>query len=311
MKDSIESQIARQAANYVVAVYSGDMSAEQESQFYDWLEQSARHKREYHNQLALFEQAPENFIPKNKNHFWKVLSAVAAMLLVAVLWLQVEQFIPAQATQYASALGEQKTLTLSDGSKLTLNTDSRIAVSFDEQTRKVDLIQGEVFFDVAKDITRPFVIEAGEQTISVLGTAFNVYLQEQTTTVSVTHGLVSVDTQEKGTEPHLLKANMKAAFNNKTAAITQLSANELSSLLSWREGVYKANNTRLDTLVNELNRYRSRKITFTDPSAKQLKVSGVFELNNSDEAVKGLSLILPIKVTLQGGEVRLSMDGAT
>ncbi|MEJ1961315.1 MAG: FecR domain-containing protein [Gammaproteobacteria bacterium] len=61
-----------------------------------------------------------------------------------------------------------------DGSAITLNTDSQLRVALTEAERRVDLKQGEAFFEVAKDSTRPFVVEAGRKRVVAVGTKFSV-----------------------------------------------------------------------------------------------------------------------------------------
>ena len=77
-------------------------------------------------------------------------------------------------------VGEQKNITLADGSKLHLNTDSIVTVDFTENARNIVLLRGEAHFDVAHDTSRPFTVTAGNNTVTAVGTAFNMqYVDDQ------------------------------------------------------------------------------------------------------------------------------------
>ena len=93
----------------------------------------------------------------------------------------------------STAVGEQRSITLADGSLIKLNTRTTIRHRFDESTRRVELIEGEALFDVARDEQRPFIVTAGATEVRVLGTSFNVYKQSDLeATVSVLEGRVTV-----------------------------------------------------------------------------------------------------------------------
>ena len=82
-----------------------------------------------------------------------------------------------------TATGESRTVTLADGSQVNLSGGSAIGVDITSEERRVRLLSGEAFFDVAHDAARPFTVEAGEARIVVLGTAFDVALDPSATTV--------------------------------------------------------------------------------------------------------------------------------
>ncbi|MEJ1962448.1 MAG: FecR domain-containing protein [Gammaproteobacteria bacterium] len=67
-------------------------------------------------------------------------------------------------------VGEQRTLTLADGTRIYLNTDTRVVVRYDEHVRRVELKSGEALFEVAHRPDQPFVVVAGDRTITALGT---------------------------------------------------------------------------------------------------------------------------------------------
>lgn len=203
---------------------------------------------------------------------------------------------------YRSAVGEVSHVTLADGSTLSLNTDTELTVEFTAQRRLVNLSRGEVFFDVAKDLQRPFVIDTGERRIEVLGTQFNVRKRqdEQVLKIAVLEGKVAVHQAENeaavDTPQQPLLAGDIASYSSTSAVVQQNQQRQVSSAQTWRQGIMRFDNENLENVVKEFNRYRTHKITIHDDHAKQLRISGVFHLANGEHILTALESTLPIQV---------------
>lgn len=118
------------------------------------------------------------------------IAACAAVLSVIVgfaLWMRADQSV-----LYVTETGEQRTVTLVDGSVVQLNSRSRLRVSFSEQVRRVELLDGQALFEVAKNPARPFVVESGKTSVQAVGTQFDVYRKSTGTVVTVLEGRVAV-----------------------------------------------------------------------------------------------------------------------
>ena len=114
-------------------------------------------------------------------------ATLAVGLSAAIAWRwdgKVEQ------AQYRTAIGALQTLPLADGSTLTLSSDSAVAVTLSRRQRRVELVQGEAIFEVAKDGARPFVVDATGSRITAVGTRFAVRRSEDGLRVIVTEGTV-------------------------------------------------------------------------------------------------------------------------
>src|SRR5690606_37574017 len=114
---------------------------------------------------------------------------------------------------YNTRLGELKVAPLADGSVMTLNTASRVVVDFTETRRVVRLLEGESLFDVAKDASRPFLVEAGGTEVRAVGTSFTVRrLGDAPVQVLVREGVVEVSRHAGGptARPVRLVANTRA-----------------------------------------------------------------------------------------------------
>ncbi|WP_051758798.1 FecR domain-containing protein [Shinella sp. DD12] len=115
--------------------------------------------------------------------------ALAAALLVVLaapalmIWLKAD---------FRTGTGESRMVTLADGSAVNLSADSAIDVELTPEGRHVRLLAGQAFFDVAHDGKRPFTVEAGNARVVVLGTAFDVALDDTATTVQLARGVVGI-----------------------------------------------------------------------------------------------------------------------
>jgi transmembrane sensor len=117
--------------------------------------------------------------------------AVAASALVVALaggvWWQ-----SARYPLYSTDIGERRSITLADGSTVDLNARSKLRVEFSNNERRVELLDGQALFQVAKDKNRPFIVASGEATVRAVGTQFDVYRKDSGTTVTVLEGRVAV-----------------------------------------------------------------------------------------------------------------------
>ncbi len=103
---------------------------------------------------------------------------------------------------------------LPDGSEIWLNPNAKVdfVPEFDPESREVN-ITGEVFFDVVKDVKRPFIIYSGPIVTQVLGTSFRISTyKDGTTEVSVSSGRVSVKLSENENQRVILLPNQKATY---------------------------------------------------------------------------------------------------
>src|SRR5277367_139876 len=116
-------------------------------------------------------------------------AAACALLaaLAAALWWQSERY-----PLYSTDVGERRSLTLPDGSTVDLNARSSIRIEFSTAERRVELLDGQALFQVAKDKQQPFTVRSGDATVRAVGTQFDVYRKSSGTTVTVLEGRVAV-----------------------------------------------------------------------------------------------------------------------
>lgn len=225
------------------------------------------------------------------------IGSLAAVLLFTLILFGANRLITKQPTA-ETMIGALQKLDLADGSVVQLNTDSAIDVRFSETERRVRLIRGEAYFEVAKQPSRPFIVELGQVSVRAVGTAFNLRMREQSVEVLVTEGRVRVDTPaseasstaKAGSEKqdHVLTAGERAIYARDTSAsdntgvaaqIEQIPAAEIARLLAWQERRLEFEAQPLANVVAEFNRYNRRKLVIDDPRLAPKRFSGVFRAN--------------------------------
>ncbi|HEX3869467.1 MAG TPA: FecR domain-containing protein, partial [Pirellulales bacterium] len=214
---------------------------------------------------------------------------------------------------FATRVGERSNIILTDGSTVVLNTDSRIRVAFDGRVRRVQLLAGQAWFEVAKNQPRPFVVEAGDRKVTAHGTAFDVRLEDHDRVqVTLIEGRVSVEalgTSGAGpntTSDHedLLPGDQLVVTGTRPATKRRT---DVTKATSWREGEIIFDDDTLATAIAEVNRYSAKKIVLADARLASLRMSGVFIAGHSDSFVETVTGNFPIKVASDsGGQILLT-----
>jgi transmembrane sensor len=178
--------------------------------------------------------------------------------------------------------GKRKSLRLSDGSLVKLNSDTKISFpkAFGQAVRTVSL-EGEAFFNVERDESKPFVISVGDLKVKVLGTSFNVknYEDENEVEITVRSGRVSVNLNSDSTSPIILIKDQKLIYNKATEAfrITDVDAVQESS---WVNGSLQFNNTPMLSVEHTLEKWYDVDIIIENKSLYNTSFTGV-HLNES------------------------------
>ena len=234
------------------------------------------------------------------------LATAATIVLTAALGTAYH-FWPS-GTSYSTTVGGLASVPMSDGSKVTLNTDSEIRVAVTQKERRVELEQGEAFFEVAKDSTRPFIVRAGNKRVIAVGTKFSVRRDASDIQVVVTDGKVRVETEDRkssGSAESLAAGTIAQASDAGVLLQTKRFA-EVEEALSWRQGILVFRQMTLADASAEFNRYNTRKIVIEDPAVAALRVAGSFRANNVEAFVRLLERGYPVRAEARGDQLVLT-----
>ena len=157
-------------------------------------------------------------------------------------------------TQVAAHTKGMRTVDLPDGSTLYVNANTRLRVDFNAHQRVVHLDTGQLYIEVAADKERPLFVRAGEASVRVVGTGFDVRRSQQQLVVSVAHGQVAFEPDTKSPVT-LLGARQRASYSYTKGTLQQqtLTAEEVAD---WRSGHLSFRNRELVSLIDELSLYR-------------------------------------------------------
>jgi transmembrane sensor len=240
--------------------------------------------------------------------FSKRLGLFAAGLIVATGATAVWYISKPHGTAYSTQIGAFASVPLSDGSHVTLNTDSQIHVAFSAGERVVKLDQGEAFFEVSKDRSRPFVVDMGNKRVTAVGTQFSVRRDGTEIRVLVTDGRVRIDRQDvpSGLGATQVAAGSQARTEGNSVLLDQPEPTQVEQLLSWRTGYLVFHETPLAEAITEFNRYSSRKIVIDDPTLGSLRIGGRFRSTDAEAFLWLLQNGFPITVAQRDDRISLT-----
>ncbi|PZQ63464.1 MAG: iron dicitrate transport regulator FecR [Phenylobacterium zucineum] len=190
------------------------------------------------------------------------------------------------APTYATDVGQQLRVRLPDGSSVMLNTDSRLRVAYRDGERRLLLLRGEAFFDVARDPRRPFIVEAAGAAVRAVGTRFEVRRDAGAVQVTLVEGVVQVR-QDKGPAAWTLRPNQKLSLSAAGAGTPR--AADAVTETSWTTGQVHFHNTPFIAAIAEMNRYADRKIRLDAPDLGTRGISGIFNVGDTGSFVRGVS----------------------
>jgi transmembrane sensor len=208
---------------------------------------------------------------------------------------------PASAHEtYRTAVGARSSFKLPDGSVATLDTDSVVRVDFTEHERTVRLLKGQALFEVAKHRPTPFRVYAADRCITAVGTQFDVRLDGARLRVTLIEGRVRVSEGDipQHTAP---QANMNLVpgeeLDERIGRSMLVTRTDVAKVQSWKDGLVVFEDEPLSQAVAELNRYSPKPIQIGDPSISNLRVTGVFNTDQSDRFAQTLTEIFPLSAT--------------
>lgn len=164
--------------------------------------------------------------------------------------------------------GGEFSLELADGTRVWLNAESRLRypVAFTGKERKVEM-EGEVYFEVAKNKEKPFIVTVNGVDIRVLGTSFNVSAYQEDVVTTLVEGKVQL---KKGNEQVILSPNQQAIWSDDEFRVKQVDAR---NYVLWKEGIFYFEDVDLETILDDMARWYNVNIFYMNPTLKKMKFS--------------------------------------
>ncbi len=222
-----------------------------------------------------------------------VAAASAGALSLCLSWFALPTVMLHVQADHITTTAESRAVTLEDGSTVVLAADSAIKSRFSDGRREITLLAGEAFFDVQREVSRPFIVDAEGVKVEVLGTVFDVRMTSETTNVALAKGQVRASS---GDNTNILAPGEIVSIDRKTGAMTK-DAIGIEDIGSWREGRLYVTDVSIGSVIELLRRYHPAWIAVADPGLAAEKVTGIYDLTHPDQALRAL-------VDPHGGKVR-------
>ena len=199
--------------------------------------------------------------------------------------------------------GGTYTVELCDRTKVYLNSGTTLEFPsrFDGKVRSV-ILKGEAYFDVARNVSKPFVVEVDEMKVKVLGTSFNVksYVDEPGVYTTLVEGSVAI--LRDGQPEKKIKPGEQAYYNKGvgTLSIAEVDVNEFTS---WKDGVFYFKDIALEEILRIVSRWYDLEVFYMNQGAKSVIYSGKLPMYSSVEDV--------LRKFEISGDVRFELKGRT
>ncbi|MEE4350701.1 MAG: FecR domain-containing protein [Pacificimonas sp.] len=244
--------------------------------------------------FAAAEEAPPER-PVKRPFLWAGGGAAVAASIAAAFALLPVGTASVVTASYETPIGARDSIALSDGSRITLNSGTAIEVAMSDARRRVTLVRGEALFDVARNRDRPFMVEAGETDISVLGTQFDVAVADTGAQVAVLSGVVRVSLPAALGAEAVLLAGERIVSDHDRDRLGPKTRFDPAEVTDWQTGTARFVEAPLSAVIAELNTYREQHIRLGSDDLAALQVTGTFDLDRPGAAVAALEAALPLR----------------
>ena len=261
---------------------------------------------------ALMQEKLPGFETKSRPTLLFYTYRIAAVLVVGLVlsfsWIYVSRM-----TGFERVVAENQAMEgiLEDGTSVIVNRHSSLKYrkSFDHETRKVYL-SGEAWFDVARDTTMPFVVDAGAALVRVLGTSFNVnaYKQNPTVEITVESGLVALSAKEDEKDLIVMKAGSGGSYHKSHRELKLIPAADPNSI-SWKTRELFFQEATLQEVSELLNSVYDVNIVIMSQELASCPITVAFNDQTIEAILNVLERTLDLQVTRVEDEIRLHGEG--
>ncbi len=324
------------AASLWFARRDAGLSAAEQIEFEQWLARDPRHAavwREFQEVLdeipprgdATLARAMNRQLVRRQQRRQRFRLAtfatgtLAAAAAVALMFYQTHDnaVVESEAPPEGSAtvvISTPQSQNLPDGSTVELNRGAAIEIDFTDGQRHVRLLRGEGYFDVAKDPSRPFVVEVRGVRVKAIGTAFSVGVGSDRVDVLVTHGQVAVAraplTPTSPTTGRVIagagtRVLVPIQNHHEPVKVENVAADESDHHLAWRGPRLDLSATPLAVAIGAFNRQGGIQLRIGDRALGDLKMSGVFRIDNAEGFARMLVLNYEMRTERAGDTITL------
>jgi ferric-dicitrate binding protein FerR (iron transport regulator) len=240
--------------------------------------------------------------------FYKVAAILFLPLLITTIWSLSRpnaKVIPEQTTwvELNTPMGAKMNFELPDGSKVWLNDGSKIKypTHFASSQREV-FLEGEAFFEVAKNEKMPFILKNKSATVKVTGTSFNIraYPDEQLYEATLNSGTIELEIPETGVKAShkmVMKPGEQIRLNTQNGKYEAKKV-DAEAFNAWINGKLLFRDAPMDEVMRKLERWYNADIVINSPELKNILITGTFQEEKLSQALELLSFATPIKYSI-------------
>ena len=308
-------EIEQKAALWAARLDRGPLSPVDQAALDDWLDGDARRLGAYARARAvavhslraaalgsgdLSHAALNQPAPMNRR---ALIAASVGVVSIGGAGLFAAQWRRSQ--QFETRKGEIRTVHLEDGSSMVLNTQSSASVRFNRDTRDIILTYGEALFTAVSDPARPFVVvSAGARIVSAGGRFLVRRLDRDPLQVTALDSKLEV--RSPGRPSQRLSPSMAVLMDRPDAAPTVIDVAAAGRALAWRDRMLAFQNESLSRAAGEFARFGDRKIVLADETVADLRITGLFSVDDPAAFARAAAISLNLRATARGDEILLS-----
>ncbi len=295
----MQSDLGRQATVWLVRLDDEPNNDALRAQFIDWLATSPGHLAAWEETERvstlmsaagpLARDGPPMLVSATRPGWFRRIPSAKTLaslaMAVCLAWIVAPYLALQLRSDEITGTGELRVVRLEDGSTVHLAPATAIAFRSAANGRTLNLLEGEAWFDVAHDETRPFRVNTGDSIVTVLGTAFSVRRNGPGTDVAVQRGRVAVATPD-GTQRVELVAGQSLSVSNDAAIRGAIRPDRVAS---WRESVAIVDDQSIGDVIDRIRPWYGGYIIARGPGLKSRRVSGVYDLRHPDQALEALA----------------------
>jgi transmembrane sensor len=312
----------------ILKYLQGSLSGEERADFERWMNQSQENQRKVDDLQRVwrvsdlkethldFETASEwqklqatinetpTFKLNPKSFGWRIAASIAFVFLASIALYFA--FFRSNEIVYQTT-NQTRRFILPDSSEVWLNEKSKLIFQKDFNDQRNVTLEGEAFFNVKRDPKRPFVIQADEAMIKVLGTSFNVkaYRERAQIEVYVVTGKVHFTTRDENSQL-ILTAGLNGVLNKENRIIS--TAMENPNSIAWKNKALVFKKTPLREVLNTVQNYFKTSIKVKNEDLLNCRFTSAFKDPTLEEVIEAISLSLNLQVDHQSNVYTL--DGA-
>lgn len=245
-------------------------------------------------------------------HFWKVASVVFLICTLGLSFWVYDKIIndKSESQQWIVSVdkGQKANMTLPDGTQVWLNSDSKITYNsnFNQANRDISL-EGEAFFEVAKNESTPFIVHTKQMSVKAIGTAFNLkaYNDDPDITTTLVSGKVRINTP---LQSQLLEPNQRLVFDKNERRTRISNEQDIESFSAWRENQLMFNDQNFRSITKVLERHYNIRFVFEDSRLEGYCFTGTIPNTGLESLLEIFTLTSPMSYQIKDSVIYLGIN---